>query len=33
VKEGDVPADNPGAPRTTTSGVIGAFGTTVGVRF
>jgi long-chain fatty acid transport protein len=33
VKEGGVPASNPGAPRTTTSGVIGAFGTTVGVKF
>jgi long-chain fatty acid transport protein len=33
VKEAGVPADNPGAPRVTTSGVIGAFGTTLGVKF
>jgi long-subunit fatty acid transport protein len=33
VKESDVPASNPGAPSVTTSGVIGAFGTTVGVKF
>jgi long-chain fatty acid transport protein len=33
VKEGDVPASNPGAPSVTVSGVIGAFGTTVGVKF
>ena len=32
-KESDVPASNPGAPGLTVSGVIGAFGTTVGVRF
>jgi long-chain fatty acid transport protein len=33
VKEGGVPPDNPGAPRTTTSGAIGAIGATVGVKF
>jgi len=32
-KEGGVPASNPGAPGATVSGVIGAFGTTVGVQF
>lgn len=33
VKDASVPADNPGAPRTTTSGAIAAFGTTAGVKF
>lgn len=33
IKDGSVPASNPGWPRTTTSGAIGAFGTTVGVKF
>jgi long-chain fatty acid transport protein len=33
VKAADVPAGSPGAPSTTTSGVIGAFGATAGVRF
>jgi long-chain fatty acid transport protein len=33
VKEGGVPADNPGAGTVTTTGVIGAFGTTAGVKF
>jgi long-chain fatty acid transport protein len=33
VKEGGVPADNLGAPRVTTTGVIGAFGSTLGVKF
>jgi long-chain fatty acid transport protein len=33
VKEGDVPAEDPGTPSVTTRGVIGAFGTTVGVKF
>jgi long-chain fatty acid transport protein len=33
IKEADVPASNPGAPRVTTSGFIGAFGTTLGVKF
>lgn len=33
VKEGGVPASNPGAPGVTVSGVIGAFGVTAGVKF
>jgi long-subunit fatty acid transport protein len=33
IKDGGVPSSNPGAPGTTVSGVIGAFGTTAGVRF
>jgi long-chain fatty acid transport protein len=33
VKEGGVPASNAGAPRVTVSGVLGAFGSTVGVKF
>ncbi len=32
-KESDVPASNPGAPSVTVTGVIGAFGTTAGVKF
>ena len=33
VKAGSVSADNPGSPRATTGGWIGAAGVTVGVKF